>query len=71
MLLDQPPVELMGYTRESVVAEKFEAMVKLDELNSRMKDFFDIWLLSGLFDFNGSQLATTIHATFTWRATAD
>lgn len=70
MLLDQPPVELMGYTRESVVAEKFEAMVKLGELNSRMKDFFDIWLLSGMFDFDGSQLAAAIHATFTRRATA-
>lgn len=66
MLLDQPPVELMGYTRESVVAEKFEAMVKLGELNSRMKDFFDIWLL----DFDGSQLAAAIHATFARRATA-
>ena len=45
-LLDSPAPRLLCYSRESAIAEKFEAMVKLGVLNSRMKDFFDIWLLS-------------------------
>ncbi len=45
-LLDLPAPRLLGYSRESAIAEKFEAMVKLGTLNSRMEDFFDIWLLS-------------------------
>ena len=45
-MLDFPPPRLLCYSRESAIAEKFEAMVKLGVLNSRMKDFYDIWLLS-------------------------
>ena len=45
-LLDFPPPELQGYSRESAIAEKFQAMVYLGEINSRMKDFYDIWLLT-------------------------
>jgi hypothetical protein len=56
-LLDLPPPKLWGYSRETLVAEKFEAMVKLGQLNSRMKDFFDIWLLSRQFNFDGGMLA--------------
>ena len=41
-ILEYPVPELLAYNRETVIAEKFEAMVKLGELNSRMKDFFDI-----------------------------
>jgi len=51
VLLDFPPPELDGYTMESTVAEKFQAMMKLGLLNSRMKDFYDIWFLSRNFDF--------------------
>lgn len=61
---------LLCYSRESAIAEKFEAMVKLGILNSRMKDFYDIWLLSRQFNFNGSQLAQAIHLTFEQRGTA-
>ena len=68
-ILDLPAPELLGYTRESLVAEKLEAMVKLGELNSRMKDFFDIWLLSGSFDFEGRKLADAIATTFKKRGT--
>lgn len=46
VLLDFPAPRLRCYSRESAIAEKFETMVKLGELNSRMKDFYDIWLLS-------------------------
>ena len=40
-----PAPELSGYPRETVVAEKFQAMVYLRTLNSRTKDFNDVWLL--------------------------
>jgi len=65
-----PAPRLKGYSRESAVAEKFEAMVKLGVLNSRVKDFFDIWLLSRQFDFDGATLAAAIEQTFTKRGTA-
>ena len=50
-LLDLPPPRLLGYTRETVVAEKLEAMVRLRMYNSRMKDFHDIGFLSANFSF--------------------
>ncbi len=61
---------LLCYSRESFISEKLEAMVKLDMLNSRMKDFYDIWLLSLQFNFNGSKLAEAIRRTFERRSTA-
>jgi hypothetical protein len=45
VLLDFSRPELNGYSMESTIAEKFQAMVKLGVLNSRMKDFYDIWIL--------------------------
>ena len=69
-LLDLPAPRLRGYPRETVVAEKFEAMVKLGTLNSRMKDFFDLWLLARQFDFDGELLAKQVTATFEHRGTA-
>ena len=68
-LLDLPAPRLLGYSRESAIAEKFEAMVKLGILNSRMKDFFDIWLLSRQFGFNGRTLSDAIRETFSHRET--
>lgn len=68
-ILDLPAPRLSGYSREAAVAEKFEAMVKLGVLNSRLKDFFDIWLLSRQFDFDGPVLATAITETFSNRGT--
>ncbi len=61
---------LYCYSRESAIAEKFEAMIKLGELNSRMKDFYDIWMLSRQFDFVGAQLAESIRLTFERRGTS-
>jgi hypothetical protein len=58
------------YPKESVVAEKFEAMVKLGMANSRMKDFYDIWALSRQFNFDGANLSAAIQATFKRRNTA-
>lgn len=68
-LLDFPPPELNGYTKESTIAEKFQAMVKLGILNSRMKDFYDIWFLSRRFDFRSETLAEAIEKTFENRNT--
>jgi len=68
-LLDFPPPTLRGYTMESTIAEKLQAMVTLGELNSRMKDFYDIWLLSRHFDFDGATLARAIASTFAARGT--
>ncbi len=66
-ILDFPPPSLLSYNRESAIAEKFEAMVKLGLLNSRMKDFYDIWLLSRHFNFEGGMLAEAIRLTFEQR----
>lgn len=69
-LLDFPAPELSGYPRETVVAEKFHAMVYLRTLNSRMKDFYDVWLLASQYAFDGTLLATAVAATFAHRETA-
>ena len=68
-ILKLPTAELLAYNRETAIAEKFEAMVKLGELNSRMKDFFDIALLAATFAFDGAALAAAIRATFDCRKT--
>jgi len=63
-MLDMPAPKLRGYSRESAVAEKFEAIAKRGLLNSRVKDIYDIWLLSRLFEFDGQVLAKAIQETF-------
>jgi len=69
-ILGHPSPELHAYNRETVIAEKFEAMVKLGELNSRMKDFFDIWVLARTGHFRGTELSRAIEQTFSRRGTA-
>ena len=64
VLLDQPVPMLNAYPRETVAAEKFEAIVVLDLANSRMKDFYDLLAMSRLFAFEGATLAAAIRATF-------
>ena len=68
-ILDMPRPKLKGYPRETVVAEKFQSMGQLGMLNSRMKDFYDIWILSQQFDFNGEALLKAVVKTFTNRKT--
>lgn len=68
-ILDMPAPRLEGYSRESTIAEKFEAAVRLGITNTRMKDFFDIWLISTQFDFDGETLAEAIKQTFAHRQT--
>ena len=68
-ILEFPGPRLRMYPRETVVAEKFQAMVYLGTLNSRMKDFFDIWLLARHFNFDGVELGGAIAKTFDNRGT--
>lgn len=70
VLLDFPAPHLRAYARETVIAEKFQAMVMLGRANSRMKDFYDIWVLSRTFEFKDDKLARAIAATFARRKTA-
>lgn len=69
VILELPKPHLKGYATETMVSEKFEAMVQLGVLNSRMKDFYDIWLMMRQFDFNGSHLAEALKRTFAHRKT--
>jgi predicted nucleotidyltransferase component of viral defense system len=69
VLLDLPAPRLRAYSRETVIAEKLQAMVALGRVNSRMKDFYDIWLLSRTYEFEGDALARAIAATFARRKT--
>ncbi|KAF3362147.1 Uncharacterized protein PHSC3_001459 [Chlamydiales bacterium STE3] len=68
-ILDFPAPKLKGYTPESVIAEKFEAMMKLGLVNTRMKDFFDVWILSQQRSFTGECLQNAIKTTFEKRQT--
>ncbi len=73
--LEFPPLlfaegpRLKAYPKETVVAEKLEAIVSLGRANSRMKDFYDLLALSRLFQFDGQTLALAIRATFERRGT--
>ena len=69
VILEMPSPRLYGYNRETVVAEKFQAMVMLGIANSRMKDFFDLWTLANEFEFAGLPLSQAISATFERRQT--
>ena len=69
VILDFPKPRLNGYPQESVISEKFEAMIKLGFLNSRMKDFYDIWLMMRQFEFKGANIASAIKKTFNNRKT--
>jgi predicted nucleotidyltransferase component of viral defense system len=68
-LLDFPLPTLRSYPPETVIAEKVEAMLNLGELNSRMKDFFDVWRLSHLQNFDARILCDAIRATLENRKT--
>lgn len=68
-MLDFSGPRLRGYTKESFIAEKFETMIRFGVLNSRMKDFYDVWALCRRFNFDGRRLAAAIRETFTTRGT--
>lgn len=68
-LLDLPEPVLLAYPKETVVAEKFEAMVKLGIANSRMKDFYDLRVLAATFSFESDTLRNAVQRTFERRRT--
>ncbi len=68
-LLEFPAPVLLAYPKETVVAEKLEALTKLGLMNSRMKDYYDLALLSRLYSFTGAVLVEAVIATFGHRET--
>jgi len=68
VLLDMPSPVMQAYPVETVIAEKFEAMVHLGIANSRMKDFYDIWVIFKFMNPDQHMLATAIANTFERRA---
>jgi Nucleotidyl transferase AbiEii toxin, Type IV TA system len=70
VLLDAPAPRLLAYPIETVVAEKFEALVARGIANSRLKDFYDLYLISQTFPLEPIQLAEAVRRTFERRGTA-
>lgn len=68
-LLDLDSPKVMVYSKESIIAEKFEAMVSLTVFNSRMKDFYDIYTMAVKEDFDYETLKSAISETFNRRET--
>jgi hypothetical protein len=70
VILDEMPVpHLRVYPRYTVVAEKLEALTSLGMLNSRMKDYFDLWVLARYSEFDSQILIKAVAATFDRRQT--
>ena len=69
-LLDAPAPHLRAYPVETVVAEKFEALVTLGVANSRLKDFYDLWVISRTFELRQAALVAAVQRTFERRGTA-
>lgn len=69
VLLDMPAPHLRAYAPETVIAEKFQAMVALGLANSRMKDYYDVWMLVRSFDLAPERVQRAITATFARRGT--
>jgi predicted nucleotidyltransferase component of viral defense system len=70
VLLDMPSPHLRAYPPETVIAEKFHAMVTRGRANSRMKDYYDVWMLMTAVDLEPERLLQAIVATFSSRGTA-
>jgi predicted nucleotidyltransferase component of viral defense system len=69
VLLNMPSPHLRAYPPETVIAEKFHAMVALGRANSRMKDYYDVWMLTSAFEIEHERLNRAIVATFSRRST--
>ncbi len=69
VLLDLPAPRMKAYARETVIAEKIHAMVQHKMKNTRLKDYFDIWLLSRSFEFAPERLGRAVAVTFGERGT--
>lgn len=70
ILTDLPQATILMYPPETVVAEKFEAMIRFGESNGRIKDFYDIWVVSRTFSLDLSNLVEAVGGTLKRRETA-
>ena len=70
LLRGLPEAEILMYPPETVVAEKFEAMLRFGEANSRIRDFYDIWVTARTFPFDFATLMVAIEGTLRQRETA-
>ncbi len=68
VLLEMDHPVIRGYPPETVIAEKLQTFMKHGLTNSRMKDFYDIWVLAMQFDFEGNILKQAVQSTFKTRA---
>ena len=69
LLADFPSANIIAYSLETVVAEKFQTMIERTTFNSRMKDFFDLYRIFLKQSFNSALLQEAIQATFVNRGT--
>jgi predicted nucleotidyltransferase component of viral defense system len=70
VLLDAPAPKLRAYPVETVVAEKFHALVTRGITNSRLKDYYDLWLIAKTFELERAALVLAVRQTFARRETA-
>ncbi|MBT5218915.1 MAG: nucleotidyl transferase AbiEii/AbiGii toxin family protein [Woeseia sp.] len=68
-LLDMPVASVRAYSPATVVAEKFHALVSLGLVNSRMKDYFDLWAILNILSIEASEIDAAMRATFERRET--
>ena len=69
ILEGMPPSRIRCYSRESIVAEKWQSLVQLAGFTNRMKDYYDLWFLAHNYKFDFQPLREAIHATFARRET--
>lgn len=70
LLPDLPKPRVLMYPPETVVAEKFEAMIRFGETNGRIRDFYDLWVTSRTFPFDLPTLVEAMSGTLRRRETA-
>lgn len=70
VLLDAPAPHLRAYPVETVIAEKFHALATRGIVNSRLKDYYDLWLIAETFELEGASLARAVRQTFIRRETS-
>lgn len=69
-LLDAPAPHLRAYPVETVIAEKLHAIVTIGIVNSRLKDYYDLWLIAQTFELESALLTKAVRQTFDRRETA-
>ena len=68
-LLDFPAANIRAYSPETVIAEKFQAVVALGIANSRMKDYYDLWSLPKSVPIDRERMRAALRKTFVRRNT--